>query len=121
MVNYDHERFVRVFNQVKDERGVILDQISEETGILKSTLSRVLNGKECRTETMVKILEWINYTLEDFTDSKKVNSGAGPISQIWYILDVDSTLNSEETCLIGNLVEQVYHFIKWRKGENLQC
>ena len=121
MVKYDHERFVRVFNQVKDERGLILDQISIETGILKSTLSRISNGKECRIETMVKLLEWINYSLDDFTDGAKEDSKKGSISQIWYTLDTDVDLSSEETCLIGNLVEQVYHFVKWRKGEKLQC
>ena len=119
MVKYDHERFVRVFNQVKDERGVILDQISNETGILKSTLSRVSNGKECRIETMVKLLSWIGYSLEDFTDSDNVNMGKGTVSQIWYILDSDSSISSEESCLMGNIIEQVYHHFRWRKGENL--
>lgn len=67
----DTESFAQELRVIRARRNCLLDQVSDETGISKSTLSRIENGYTPDVNTFATLCDWGDLIMQGFFKKAK--------------------------------------------------
>ncbi len=64
---------LEIINELKKKKGLTIDELSEQSGVPKGTLNKILSGqtKDPKLETLKAIAKVLGCTLDDFNDQSE--------------------------------------------------
>lgn len=112
----DVERLGRRLHRIRQERGLTLKKLSQQTGISIATLSRIERGgsKDVGAGTVIALTEWMGVDLEKFKEvptppsirRTKTVETTPEIVELY--LRADKNLSRKTATLLANLFRTAY-------------
>lgn len=67
---------LEIINQLKKEKGLTNEELSQKSGVPLGTLSKITSGitKDPKLETLKSIARVLNCSLDDFDDNSNINT-----------------------------------------------
>lgn len=87
-------------------------QVSEETGVGASTLTRMSRGSMPDAASLAALCAWSGINPSDFVTSKFKQNSAEPLSQISRLLRSDPNLNKKSAESLESIIKTAYENLK---------
>lgn len=112
---FDFERFYGAIATTVQAKKVTWKQVSTETGVSASTLTRMAQGRNPDAASLASLSAWAGINPADFVESLKKKSAPEPLTAITALLRADPRLKPDAAKALEEIVRITYE--KFRDGE----
>lgn len=106
---FDVEALQSALDGERIARGLNWKDISAESGVSASTLTRLSQGKRPDVDSLTALTHWLGLSADRFMRlPQKGFGGASPLAQISSILRDDPNLNKDAATALDQLIKSTY-------------
>lgn len=109
---FDGDAFYRALVATVSARSKNWKQVSDETGVSASTLTRMAQGRRPDAASLAALSAWAGINPSDFVRATYKKGGAEPMAQISTLLRSDPKLDSQAAAAIEAIVKAAYERFK---------
>lgn len=97
-------------------RGLNWKDVSAESGVSASTLTRLSQGKRPDVDSLTALTHWLGLSADRFMGVPQMGfGGASPLAQISTIIRDDPNLNKDAATALDELVKSTYARLRSRR------
>lgn len=109
---FDGDAYYRALEAVVRAKSRTWKQVSEETGVSASTLTRMAQGRKPDAASLAALSAWAQLNPSDFVEAPYKTAMAEPIAQISSLLRSDPNLDAESAEALDAIVRAAYERFK---------
>lgn len=109
---FDGDAFYRALEVVVREKSRTWKQVSEETGVSASTLTRMAQGRRPDAASLAALSAWAQLNPSDFVQAPYKAAMPEPINQISSLLRSDPNLDTDSAEALDAIVRAAYERFK---------
>jgi transcriptional regulator with XRE-family HTH domain len=109
---FDGDAFYRALEAAVKAKSMTWKQVSEETGISASTLTRMAQGRRPDAASLAALSAWAHLNPSDFVHMPYKSTRAEPIAQISSLLRSDPNLDAESAEALEAIMKAAYERFK---------
>lgn len=109
---FDNTAFFSALDAQRLSKRMNWKQVSAETGVSASTLTRLAQGKRPDVDGLAALLRWSGLKAESFIGSDDVNSSPEPIAQITALLWADPNLTKDNKKTLESILMATYQGLR---------
>lgn len=108
-IQFDVEALHSALEGERIARGLNWKDVSAQSGVSASTLSRLAQGKRPDVDSLTSLTRWMGLSADRFMGIPAQGfGGASPLAQISTILRDDPNLNKEAATALDQLIKSTY-------------
>lgn len=108
--SFDNEKFYAALDRERESRRLTWKQVSEQSGVSASTLTRIAQGKRPDVDGLAALLAWGGLQADSFMEMTATTPD--PLTQITMLLRDDKRLTKENRNMLESLLGAVYGSIR---------
>ena len=116
LADFDNEGFFNALDSTRASRGLTWKQVSEQSGVSASTLTRMAQGKNPDVDGLAALLAWSGLTSDAFVRSHSSPRSAEPLAKALAYFRRDPRLSSESATMLEGLVTAAYERLTREKS-----
>ena len=105
---FDAEAFFKAVESTVLARGLKWKDVSEQTGVSTSTLSRMAQGRGPDAASQAKLAAWSNINPADYTNVRSPHSAPEPLARLTSQLRRDPKLTREAADALEEVIKATY-------------
>lgn len=109
---FDGDAFYRSLEVTVQTRGVTWKQVSSDTGVSASTLTRMAQGRRPDAASLAALSAWAGLNPSDFVEASYKAPRAESMTQISALLRSDPNLDSQSAEAVEAIVRAAYERMK---------
>ena len=109
---FDGDAFYRTLESTVRTRSMTWKEVSAETGVSASTLTRMAQGRKPDAASLAALSAWAGLNPSDFVRAPYKKSGPEPLAQISTLLRTDPNLDTEAAEAVEAIVRAAYDRLK---------
>src|SRR5438309_3280256 len=109
---FDGEAFFRAIQATVEARSKNWKQVSAETGVSASTLTRMAQGRNPDAASLAALAAWAGLNPSDFVSAPYKGSRPEAIAQISRLLRSDPNLNAESATALEAIMKAAYEQLR---------
>src|SRR5665213_1316123 len=109
---FNGDAFYRSLETAVTTRGMNWKQVSAETGVSASTLTRMAQGKKPDAASLAALSAWAGLNPSDFVDAPYKSKLPEPIAQISTLLRMDPNLDKEAADAVESIFKAAYERLR---------
>lgn len=109
---FDGDAFYRTLESTVRSRSMTWKEVSAETGVSASTLTRMAQGRKPDAASLAALSAWAGLNPSDFVRAPYKKPGAEPLAQISTLLRTDPNLDTEAAEAVEAIVRAAYDRLK---------
>lgn len=109
---FDSEQFYRALESAVSAKGKTWKQVSSETGVSASTLTRMSQGRQPDAASLAALSAWAGLNPSDFVRASYKPQKANPIAQISTLLRSDPNLDAQAADALDAIVKTAYERLR---------
>jgi transcriptional regulator with XRE-family HTH domain len=110
---FDAEGFYASLDSVRESRGLNWKQVSKESGVSASTLTRMAQGKRPDVDGLAALAAWSGVDVDDFVRSTTDDRPQPePLAMISTYLRSDRNLSPQSATAIDEMIKAAYRRLK---------
>jgi len=117
--SFDANAFYAAIASTVLARGITWKQVSEETGISATTLTRMAQGRRPDAGSLAALSAWAGINPGDYVDLKGKSAGAEPLARISTLLRADPRLGPDAATALEAMLQTAYERMKSPPGADL--
>jgi len=110
--NFDSEGFYGALVATVVARGATWKQVSRETGVSTTTLTRMAQGRRPDASSLAALSAWAGINPANFVRTHVMRSGPEPLAQISTLLRSDHRLNSDAARTLNVMIQSAYEQLR---------
>ena len=115
---FDSDGFYRAIAATVAARAATWKQVSRETGVSATTLTRMSQGRRPDAASLAALSAWANLNPAEFVSGRPDGGRPEPLAQIGRLLRSDRRLSSNAAQTIEVMVRTAYEQLSDRSGES---
>ena len=113
---FDFAAFYRALSATVTARNTTWKSVSEQTGVSRSTLSRMSKGRQPDAASLTALSAWSGLDPVDFTTARRTRRE--PIAMVSRLLREDPDLDDESADALEAIIKTAYDSFKRRNSES---
>jgi len=106
--------FYTALDNVRAERDLTWRQVAHQSGISQSTLTRLAQGKRPDVDSLAKLANWSNLSVDSFISRTNDEVSVDSIAAISTYLRADRSLDAEAATALEAVIRATYDALKAR-------
>ncbi len=115
--NFDSDGFFDALQSTMLARGKNWKQVSQETSVGASTLTRMGQGRLPDSPSLATLAAWSGLNPADFVDGNKRNQKPETLAEISRALRADDNLSDEEARALNEIIRTAYKRFAGKTGK----
>ncbi|MXV79725.1 MAG: helix-turn-helix transcriptional regulator [Chloroflexi bacterium] len=109
---FDNRAFYQALDATRQARRVTWKQVSAESGVSASTLTRMAQGRRPDVDGLAALASWAALSADDFVRSATKPESPEPLAMISTFLRADSNLTPEAAETLDQVVKVAYERLR---------